>query len=72
MNKKTAFLKSILFLILALQPFSSALVHAGAPLKMNFQGRLDESGQPAEGSKTFIFKLYDALAAGNLIWTSQS
>jgi hypothetical protein len=38
---------------------------------MNFQGRLDQSGQPAEGSKTFIFNIYDALSGGNLKWTSQ-
>jgi len=50
----------------------SGLAGAGVPLKINFQGRLDESGQPAEGPKTFVFKLYDASSGGNLVWTSQS
>ncbi|MDD2805937.1 MAG: hypothetical protein PHV33_10310 [Elusimicrobiales bacterium] len=45
---------------------------AGTPLKINFQGRLDESGLPAEGSKNFVFKIYDAVSGGNLVWTSQT
>lgn len=49
-----------------------ARLYAGAPLKINFQGRLDESGQPAEGTKTFVFKLYDAAAGGSLVWTSEA
>jgi|GEM_PF-2034436 len=67
---RSASLKSslILFLlVLGLGP-----VHAGTPLKINFQGRLEESGQPAEGAKNFVFKIYDALAGGSLVWTSQA
>ena len=45
---------------------------AGAPLKLNFQGRLDQSGQPAEGSKTFVFKIYDVISGGTARWTSAS
>ena len=61
-------------LSLALYFLASAAgpLHAGAPLKINFQGRLEESGQPAEGSKSFVFKIYDAFSAGTLVWTSQA
>lgn len=45
-------------------------LQAGAPLKINFQGRLDESGQPAEGSKSFVFKIYDVSSGGTPVWTS--
>lgn len=44
---------------------------AGVPLKVNFQGKLSVSGQPADGTETFGFKLYDAPNNGNLVWTSQ-
>lgn len=56
----------------ALLPFLPAELSAGAPLKIGFQGRLDESGVPAEGSKTFVFKLYDAVSGGTLVWTGDS
>lgn len=56
----------------ALLPFIPAGLSAGAPLKISFQGRLDEGGQPAEGSKNFVFKLYDALSGGTLVWTGAS
>jgi len=56
----------------ALLPFLPAELSAGAPLKISFQGRLDESGQPAEGTKNFVFKLYDAVSGGALIWTGDS
>ena len=44
---------------------------AGAPLRINFQGRLEESGQAAAGAKTFVFKIYDAVSGGTPVWTSQ-
>ena len=56
----------------ALLPFLPADLSAGAPLKIGFQGRLDESGQPAEGTKNFVFKLYDAVSGGNLVWTGDA
>jgi len=65
--KKTSFYLFFLALALCAGP-----LFAGAPLKINFQGRLDESGLPAEGSKNFVFKLYDAVSGGNLVWTSQT
>ena len=69
-NKKS--LLKLAALAACLLPAVQGVLQAGAPLKINFQGRLDESGQPAAGSKTFVFKLYDAAAGGNLVWTSQS
>ncbi|PKM98177.1 MAG: hypothetical protein CVU79_04345 [Elusimicrobia bacterium HGW-Elusimicrobia-3] len=47
-----------------------AALSAGAPLKINFQGRLDEGGQPAAGAKTFVFEIYDAASGGSPLWTS--
>lgn len=41
------------------------------PLKTDFQGRLEESGEPVTGVKSFVFRIYDAVTGGNLIWTSQ-
>ena len=73
MNKLNTCLKSgLLFLAFCFLASASGLLHAGAPLKINFQGRLEESGQPAEGAKNFVFKIYDALSAGSLVWTSQA
>ena len=73
MNKSNTFSRSgLLFLVLCFLASASGPLHAGAPLKINFQGRLEESGQPAEGTKNFVFKLYDALSAGSLVWTSQA
>lgn len=73
MNKlNTCFKSGLLSLVFCFLVTASGLLHAGAPQKINFQGRLEESGQPAEGAKNFIFKLYDALSAGSLVWTSQA
>lgn len=69
MNKTSFFLSLVLAAAFGL---CAGPLFAGAPLKINFQGRLDESGLPAEGSKNFIFKIYDAVSGGNLVWTSQT
>ncbi|MHB0996962.1 MAG: hypothetical protein ACYC2I_11385, partial [Elusimicrobiales bacterium] len=37
-----------------------------------FQGRLSESGQPAEGSKTFLFRIYDVSSGGTAVWEGAS
>ena len=71
MKNKNSMLK-LAALAACLLPAFQGVIQAGAPLKINFQGRLDESGQPAAGAKTFVFKLFDAAAGGNLVWTSQS
>lgn len=59
-----------LLLSACLLPPAAAL--AGAPLKINFQGRLSESGQPAEGTKAFVFKIYDVASGGTAVWTGAS
>jgi len=71
MKKNGSFFKTAA-LLAALQALAPLAAGAGVPLKINFQGRLAESGLPAEGSKTFVFKIYDASSGGNLLWTSQS
>ncbi len=43
---------------------------AAVPLKLNYQGRIDEDDKPYTGSKTLVFKIYDAVNGGNLVWTS--
>lgn len=45
---------------------------AAAPLRVSFQGKLEDGGQPATGTRNFVFKLYDALTGGTLLWTSQT
>ena len=42
----------------------SPMVAAGSGF--TYQGRLNNSGNPANGQYDFVFKLYDALSAGNL------
>ena len=40
------------------------------PAQINFQGKLlDKSNNPRNGSYNFTFKIYDALTAGNLLWS---
>ncbi|MCG2725983.1 MAG: hypothetical protein L6420_06980, partial [Elusimicrobia bacterium] len=51
---------------------SAGQLYASAPMRINFQGRLEESSEPVDGIKDFIFKIYDAESGGSLIWTSQS
>jgi hypothetical protein len=60
----------LLVLAVCLHLLAAGQAFCGAPLKINFQGRLDENGQPAAGSKTFVFKIYDAVSGGSLVWTS--
>ena len=43
---------------------------AVSPQNMNFQGRLtDASGNPLTGSQSVTFSVWDAVSAGNQIWT---
>lgn len=40
------------------------------PSQINFQGKLlDKSNNPRNGNFDFTFKIYDALSAGNLLWS---
>ncbi|MDD5210525.1 MAG: hypothetical protein PHV36_14135 [Elusimicrobiales bacterium] len=59
-----------LVLSLSLYPLLFSFSYAGAPLKINFQGRLEENGKPAQGTKSFTFDVYDAQSGGALVWTS--
>jgi microcystin-dependent protein len=46
-----------------------AISYAAVPHLINYQGRLtDTSGQPLEGTHSLTFRIYDAEAAGNLLW----
>ncbi|MBI5202466.1 MAG: hypothetical protein HY925_12820 [Elusimicrobia bacterium] len=40
------------------------------PGSVHYQGRLEDNGFPAQGNRTMRFKLYDAAAAGTLLWDS--
>src|SRR4051794_15958972 len=44
---------------------TSPMVAAGSGI--TYQGRLNNSGNPANGQYDFVFKLYDALSGGNLV-----
>ncbi len=47
-------------------------LYSEVPLKINFQGRLEESSKPVDGIRDFVFKIYDAKSDGNLIWTGET
>ncbi|MBI5743726.1 MAG: hypothetical protein HY952_04185, partial [Elusimicrobia bacterium] len=49
-----------------------AAAQAAVPYRVSFQGRLDDGGSPATGTRAFVFKIYDALTGGTLLWTSQT
>ncbi|MFC1546248.1 hypothetical protein ACFL4O_00830, partial [bacterium] len=48
---------------------SSTALSAPDP-KINYQGRLEKAGELITGTKTIVFKIYDAKTGGNLIWQS--
>lgn len=39
---------------------------------MNYQGRLTRSGIPVSGNEVILFRIYDAPAAGTIIWSSDA
>lgn len=45
------------------------VVQAQVPKKINYQGYLEQSGVPINGTKTIKFSLYDAAVGGNQVWT---
>ncbi|MEW6557933.1 MAG: hypothetical protein AB1349_11395 [Elusimicrobiota bacterium] len=45
-------------------------VFTATPQKINYQGKLEQSGTAVNGTKTITFKLYDALTGGNQLWSS--
>lgn len=59
-------LVNMLFILLLFADSASA-----APLLLNYQGTLtDDLNQPITGTKSMSFKVYDAPAGGNLLWSS--
>lgn len=68
--KRTSLFQSLLFAAVLLPGLAGASV-TGAPLKINFQGRLDENSQPVDGTKTFVFRIYDVSSGGTALWVSQ-
>jgi hypothetical protein len=42
------------------------------PQGINYQGRLDDNGVPVTATKQMTFRVYDAPAAGNLMWAGTS
>lgn len=47
----------------------SVTINAQIPQKINYQGYLEESGVPMNGTKSLTFTLYDAPAGGEQVWT---
>lgn len=62
---------NVLFLSMFILCSIAHALNAGVPAKINFQGRLEESGQAVNGSRSMIFTIYDAEIGGSVIWTSQ-
>lgn len=48
----------------------STAMPGSVPSGVNYQGRLEERGNPVTGTKSMVFRVYDAAAGGNLMWTS--
>ena len=67
MSKNLCF---IICLFLLVTTFSSG-VYSGVPAKINFQGRLEESGQAVNGLRSMVFTIYAAETGGAAVWTGQ-
>jgi len=48
----------------------TTLVYAAVPEKINYQGKLKESGALVTATKAMLFKIYDASTDGNQLWQS--
>lgn len=63
-------LRALSLFILSLVAALGAPAAAAVPAPLTHQGRLlDASGQPVTASQIFIYKIYDAATAGNVLWT---
>jgi hypothetical protein len=60
----TTILAAILLLVLAVGLGSAQSPVSGA---ITYQGRLTDSGDPADGAYDFVFRLYDAASGGTLV-----
>ena len=48
----------------------TTMLYAAVPEKINYQGKLKESGALVTATKAILFKIYDASTAGNQLWQS--
>lgn len=66
--KKIFFVAVALFLLWTTN-YGLPTASAAVPHLINYQGRLtDKVGKPLEGAHAITFRIYDAAAAGNLLW----
>jgi len=67
MNKLLKAVFVIFLLLTVCYPLATS--QAAVPRLINYQGRLtDNSGNPLNGSHSLTFRIFDAEAAGNLLW----
>ncbi len=45
-------------------------IAGSAPEGIGYQGRLEDGGFPVNATKSMVFRVYSAVAAGTLLWTS--
>ncbi|MFC1566932.1 hypothetical protein ACFL4A_03725, partial [bacterium] len=62
--KKTV---KLFILIIAMMP---TLLLAKPVGKINYHGRLEEAGKLVSGTKTVIFRIYNSVVGGTVLWTS--
>ncbi|MDD5067323.1 MAG: tail fiber protein [bacterium] len=59
-----------MWLVLMMLAAGFSAVYADVPHVVNYQGMLKDNGVPVNGTKSIVFKLYDSLTGGTLLWTS--
>jgi len=65
--------RNFIIFLFAAAALAAALPAASAvPARINYQGKLEDGGAPVTGTRSFVFKIYDALTGGTLLWTSQT
>ena len=62
---------NVLFLSMLILCSIAHALNAGVPAKINFQGRLEESGQAVNDTRSMIFTIYAVETGGSPVWTSQ-
>ena len=70
MNTRIILKRTILGLIFLSFLCATVAASAAVPAKINYQGKLKASGALVNASTPILFKIYDALSAGNLLWQS--
>jgi len=69
-HREDKMIKKLLFAFLCFMISGGLKLQGAGPGKINYQGRLRESGQPVSGTKSINFKIYDAATVGELKWES--